>query len=82
MRWDSLGVLGLVCRLYSEREQTGEEGQGGAEAGTSRVKEEVDDQQARSRSTIIERGEVAPQHDSSESEEEEFLEDENEYYWD
>ena len=88
-----MGVLGLVCRLYSERDdnkedKTGEEGGGGKEE--SRVRKEVDDQQARTRSIKIERAEVSsaeseavPQHDSSESEEDEFLmEDGNEYYWD
>ena len=93
LRWDSLGVLGLVCRLYSERDDTKEDkrGEGEGEREACSVKKEVDAQQPRCRSIKIEREEViaaeeselAPQHESNEDEEEEFLsEDDNEYYWD
>ena len=89
-----MGVLGLVCRLYSERDHSKEdkktEGAEG-EGETSGVKKEADVPQPKCRSIKIEReeevsneeSEIISQEDSNEDEEDEFLsEDENEYYWD
>ena len=56
-RWDSLGVLGLVCRLYSERDHSKEDKTGEGEGEASGVKKEADVQQSKCRSIKIEREE-------------------------
>jgi len=91
-RWDSLGVLGLVCRLYSERDHSKEDKTGEGEGEASSVKMEADVPEPKCRTIKIEREEdlaheeaehLSQHEDSNEDEEEEFLtEDENEYYWD
>ena len=84
-----MGVLGLVCRLYSERDN----GEGEKEGEPSSVKKEVDGPQTKPKCRIIkiereedasnDESELGPQDDSNEDEEEELLsEEENEYYWD
>ena len=90
-----MGVLGLVCRLYSERDHGKEDktGEGEKEGEPSSVKKEVDGPQTKPKCRIIkiereedasnDESELGPQHDSNEDEEEELLsEEENEYYWD
>ena len=86
-----MGVLGLVCRLYSERDHSKEDktGEGEGEGEASSVQKEADAPQCRTikiereENVSNEEAELISHHDSNEDEEDEFLtEDDNEYYWD
>ena len=88
LRWDSMGVLGLVCRLYSERDETKEHKVKKEEKEKENDKNSVkkDNDEPRCRYIKIEleddnESDESPVHESND--EQDFLtEDENEYYWD
>ena len=94
LRWDSLGVLGLVCKLYSEREGSRQEGdklyseregprQEGGDTSSACQKTETDRPACRYIKIEVEGDVSNDDSEENQSEEEEFLtEDENEYFWD
>ena len=79
-RWDSLGVLGLVCKLYSEREGPRQEG---GDTSSACQKTETDRPACRYIKIEVEGDVSNDDSEENQSEEEELLtEDENEYFWD
>ena len=85
-----MGVLGLVCRLYNEREETKENREREDEKKEEKEKEGEKKSDKRESEPVCRYIKIEMEEDNEsdespvhESNEEEFLtEDENEYYWD